>query len=305
MVLSSLKSSKKPRNKMNKTWFITGATRGIGAAIAKAALDAGNKVVATGRKLEAVNQALGTAENLLPLALDVTRADQVEIAVRTAIERFGRIDVLVNNAGYGLMGPFEETAPEDIRAQFETNVFGLMAVTRAVMPGMRQQRSGRIFNISSVAGLKGVWGASPYNASKFAVEGFSQAIAQELAPFGVCVTSVSPGFFRTDFLDLSSAKYSGGAITDYAQTMAEFRAFHDDRNRTQAGDPAKLAAVLLDLAEREKPPVSFVAGSDALEWAAGAIQQQQTQLDAWRDLSASTDGIWTEGDTPRQTGVST
>lgn len=192
---------------MNKTWFITGATRGIGAAIAKAALDAGNKVVATGRKLEAVNQALGTAENLLPLALDVTRADQVEIAVRTAIERFGRIDVLVNNAGYGLMGPFEETAPEDIRAQFETNVFGLMAVTRAVMPGMRQQRSGRIFNISSVAGLKGVWGASPYNASKFAVEGFSQAIAQELAPFGVCVTSVSPGFFRTDFLDLSSAKY--------------------------------------------------------------------------------------------------
>jgi NAD(P)-dependent dehydrogenase (short-subunit alcohol dehydrogenase family) len=277
---------------MSKVWFITGATRGIGAEIAKATLAAGNQVVATGRKPEAATQALGASEDLLPVALDVTREEQVKAAMQAAIERFGRIDVLVNNAGFGHLGVFEESTQEEIRAQFETNVFGLMAVTQTVIPGMRERRSGRIFNISSVSGLKGVFGASLYCASKFAVEGFSQSIADELAPFGVFVTSVSPGFFRTDFLDPSSLKYSGESIGDYAQRLEEFRAFHDQRSHTQAGDPAKLAKVILHLAEVEKPPVSFVAGSDAAEWAQNSMKAFQAQIDEWRELSVSTDGDW-------------
>lgn len=277
---------------MRKVWFITGATRGIGVEIAKAALASGEQVVATGRQPEAMTKALGTSNNLFVTELDVTREDQVKAAVQAAIERFGRIDVLVNNAGYGHLGVFEESTMEEIRAQYDTNVFGLMAVTHAVIPGMRKQRSGRIFNISSVAGLKGVFGGSIYNSSKFAVEGFSQSIAEELAPFGVYVTSVSPGFFRTDFLDSTSVKYSNKGISDYAKALADFRTFHDNRNHNQTGDPAKLAAVILHLAQVEKPPVSFVAGSDAVEWATDAIKQRQAQLDAWRNLSVSTDGTW-------------
>ncbi len=277
---------------MSKIWFITGATRGMGAEIAKAALASGNQVVATGRRADAVTKALGTSDNLFVTELDITREDQVKNAVEAAINRFGRIDVLVNNAGYGHLGVFEETSLEDIRAQYNTNVFGTMAVTQAVIPFMRKQRSGRIINISSVAGLKGVFGGSIYNSSKFAVEGFSQSIAEELAPFGVFVTVVSPGFFRTDFLDLSSVKYSKVGISDYSEALAEFRYFHDNRNHFQAGDPAKLASVVLHLVQVEKPPVSFVAGTDAVDWATSAINQKQDQLDEWRDLSVSTDGTW-------------
>jgi NAD(P)-dependent dehydrogenase (short-subunit alcohol dehydrogenase family) len=239
---------------------------------------------------------LGTTENLLPLAMDVTSPEQIETAVSKAISHFGRIDVLVNNAGYGHLGIFEETSPKEIRDQFETNVFGLMAVTHAVLPHLREQRAGRIFNISSVAGLKGVFGGSIYNSSKFAVEGFSQAIAQECALFDVKVTSVSPGFFRTDFLDSSSVKYAGKGIAEYAKPLADFIAFHEDRNHTQTGDPAKLAAVLVHLAQIENPPVSFVAGSDAVEWAEGAIREKQQQIEEWRELSVSTDGNWTGGE---------
>ena len=201
--------------------------------------------------------------------------------------------MLVNNAGYGQLGVFEETTPEQIRTQFETNVFGLMAVTRAVVPIMRKQRSGRVFNISSVAGLRGAFGVSAYNSSKFAVEGFSQVLAQELSPFGVNVTVISPGFIRTDFLDQSSIKYSEGqSIPDYAKALADFRSFMENRSHQQAGDPAKLAAVIVHLAEVEKPPVSFVAGSDAVEMATNAIKARQEQIDQWRELSVSTDGSW-------------
>jgi NAD(P)-dependent dehydrogenase (short-subunit alcohol dehydrogenase family) len=279
---------------MKKTWFITGASRGMGAEIAKAVLSEGYQVVATRRKLAAVSDALGTTENLLPLAMDVTNPEQIDAAVSEAISRFGRIDVLVNNAGYGHLGVFEEASPKEIRDQFETNVFGMMAVTHAVLPHLRKQRAGRIFNISSVAGLKGVFGASLYNASKFAVEGFSQALAQECALFDVKVTSISPGFFRTDFLDASSVKYAEKGIAEYAKPLADFLAFHEERNHTQAGDPAKLAAVLLHLSKVENPPVSFVAGSDGVEWVEGAIREKQEQVEEWRELSASTDGDWTE-----------
>ncbi|XXY44324.1 SDR family NAD(P)-dependent oxidoreductase [Sorangium sp. So ce269] len=277
---------------MTKTWFVTGAARGIGAAIVKAVLDAGDRVVATGRDPRKIEQAFGGAgsDRLLALPLDVSQEAQARSAVNAAVERFGRIDVLVNNAAYAHLGVFEESPLDEVRRQLDTNVFGLMAVTQAVIPGMRRQRSGRIFNISSIAGLKGGFGGSLYNTSKFAVEGFSQCIAEELAPFGVHVTVVSPGFFRTDFLDASSVKYSGSAIGDYAKTMADFRAFLDDRNHKQVGDPAKLAGVILHLARVEEPPVSFVAGSDAVAFATGVIERQKAELDSWRDLSVSTDG---------------
>jgi NAD(P)-dependent dehydrogenase (short-subunit alcohol dehydrogenase family) len=278
---------------MSRVWFITGATRGIGAEIAKAALAAGNKVVATGRKAEAVTKALGNSGNLLATPLDVTNEGQVKAAVDAAIARFGRIDVLVNNAGYGQLGVFEESSLRQIREQFETNVFGLMAVTHAVLPTMRKQKSGRIFNISSVAGFRSVFGGSIYSSSKFAVEGFSQGLAEELAGFGVYLTVVSPGFFRTDFLDSTSVKYSEApAIPEYSKRMEEFRNFHDNRNHVQAGDPAKLAQVLLKMAEADKPPVSFLAGSDAVEWVESGLKQQKAQIAAYRDLSASTDGCW-------------
>jgi len=277
---------------MSQVWFVTGAGRGLGVEIARAALAAGEKVVATGRNPERVAMALGTSDRLLATELDVTRQNQIQTALRTATGRFGRIDVLVNNAGYGQLGVFEESTPAEIHAQFDTNVFGLMAVTRAIIPGMRKQRSGRIFNISSIGGLRGMFGASLYNASKFAVEGFSQALADELAPFGVYVTCVAPGFFRTDFLDPSSIKYTKASIKDYAQSLAEFRAFHDARNHTQAGDPKKLAAVILRLAQVDNPPVSFVVGPDAVKWARAAIKQRLERIDTWHDLSVSTDGTW-------------
>ena len=279
---------------MNKTWFVTGAARGIGAEIVKAALNAGDKVVATGRDPKKIEQAFGAGrDRLLPLALDVTREEQAPAAVEAAIRHFGGIDVLVNNAGYGHLGVFEESTDDEIRRQFATNVFGLMAVTRAVLPGMRKQRGGRIFNISSIAGLKGGFGASLYCASKFAVEGFSQSIAEEVAPFGVHVTAISPGFIRTDFLDPNSVRYSDGGIADYAKAVADMRAFYDNRSHNQAGDPGKLAAVIVRLASVANPPVSFVAGSDAVAWATDTIKQREAQLDAWRDLSTSTDGDWT------------
>jgi NAD(P)-dependent dehydrogenase (short-subunit alcohol dehydrogenase family) len=278
---------------MARTWLVTGAARGIGAEVVKAALEAGDNVVATARDPKKIESAFdGGSGRLLAVELDVTDPGQIDAAVDAAIEQFGGIDVLVNNAGYGLLGMFEESTPEEIRAEFETNVFGLMAVTRAVVPGMRERRKGRVFNISSVAGLRGVSGGSIYAASKFAVEGFSQGIAEELAPFGVYVTSVSPGYVRTDFLDPSSVKFSGKGIGDYARARADLRAFYENRNHNQAGDPARLADAILRLADLEKPPVSFVAGSDGVAWAKGAIESRQAQLEEWRDLSASTDGHW-------------
>jgi NAD(P)-dependent dehydrogenase (short-subunit alcohol dehydrogenase family) len=279
---------------VSKTWFVTGAARGIGAEVVKAALGADDKVVATGRDPRKIEQAFGAArDRLLALELDVTRAEQASAAVEAALGRFGGIDVLVNNAGYGHLGVFEESTDEEVRRQFATNVFGLMTVTRAVLPAMRKQRSGRILNISSVAGLRGGFGASLYCASKFAVEGFTQSLAAEVAPFGVHVTAVSPGYIRTDFLDPTSVRYADGAIADYAKAVADMRAFYENRSHNQAGDPAKLAAVILHLATIEDPPVSFVAGSDAVAMVTDTFKKGEARIEAWRALSVSTDGDWT------------
>jgi NAD(P)-dependent dehydrogenase (short-subunit alcohol dehydrogenase family) len=286
---------------MSKIWFVTGAARGLGAEIAKAALAAGDRVVVTGRRREALEAAFGPdSDTLLSLTLDVTRESDAQAAVETTLARFGRIDVLVNNAGYGNLGLFEETTDAEARAQYDTNVFGLYNVTRAVLPAMRRQRSGRIFNISSVGGLLGGEGGSLYCAAKFAVEGFSESIAREVAPFGIHVTIVEPGFFRTDFLDQTSVQYGSRQIEDYAELSAQMKAFWDARNHAQAGDPAKLGRVLVDLANRAEPPLRFAAGSDAVAMIGGKIDSLRAELDAWSHLSVTTDG----DDVPAQTEAS-
>jgi NAD(P)-dependent dehydrogenase (short-subunit alcohol dehydrogenase family) len=260
----------------------------------KAALGAGDKVVATGRDPKKMEQAFGAGrDRLLALELDVTREEQAPPAVEAALRQFGGIDVLVNNAGYGHLGVFEESTDDEVRRQFATNVFGMMTVTRAVLPVMRRQRGGRIINISSVAGLRGGFGAALYCSSKFAVEGFTQSLAAEVAPFGVHVTAVSPGYIRTDFLDPTSVRYTDGVIPDYAAAVANMRAFYQNRSHNQAGDPTKLAAVIVHLASIEDPPVSFVAGSDAVALATEIFKKGQARVEAWRDLSVSTDGDWT------------
>jgi NAD(P)-dependent dehydrogenase (short-subunit alcohol dehydrogenase family) len=274
-----------------RTWFVTGASRGLGADIVRAVLAAGDRVVATARNRQSLVDTLGPdADNLLSLALDVTRPDQVQAAVDAALARFGRIDVLVNNAGYGHLSVFEESTAQDAQVQYDTNVFGLMHVTRAVLPTMRAQRSGRIFNISSVGGIVGGESGTLYCASKFAVEGFSESLAGEVRRFGIHVTVVEPGFFRTDFLEPTSVRHASHAIADYAQVAADLKAFYDARSRNQAGDPLRLGQALVTLANAERPPVRWCAGTDALAMVQAKIDSLQSELDAWRDLSASTDG---------------
>ncbi|WP_207461317.1 oxidoreductase [Azospirillum sp. SYSU D00513] len=276
---------------MSKTWFITGAARGIGAAIARAALEAGDRVVATGRnaaRIEEVFQA--HAGKVLALELDVTDGARAVEAAEAAAARFGRIDVLVNNAGYGQLGAFEEIAAEDADRQFDTNFFGTLNVTRAVLPVMRRQRAGRIFNLSSMGGMLGFQGASIYCATKFAVEGFSESLALEVGQFGIRVTIVEPGFFRTDFLDGSSVRYGTGSIADYAASAAEWQATYEAHNHKQAGDPAKLGAALVTLAASEEPPLRYAAGTDAVEAITGKLDAVRSEIERWRALSVSTDG---------------
>lgn len=273
-----------------KTWLITGASRGLGAAIARAALEAGHSVVAAARRLDTLTEALGGPnDRLLPVALDVTDAAAAERAVQEGVARFGSIDVLVNNAGYGQFGAFEEVSPEEGQRQFDVNVFGLMHVTRAVLPTLRRQKRGHIFNLSSIGGIRGGNRYSLYAASKFAVEGFSESLSAELAPFGIFVTVVEPGFFRTDFLESSSVQYGTLAVEAYAEGSQASRAFYEDRNGKQAGDPAKLAEALLMLAAAPAPPTRFAVGSDAVAVVSQKYADAQAELDKWRALSVSTD----------------
>ena len=278
-------------NKNTKTWLVTGAGRGIGADIVKAALVAGHRVVATGRDAVKLAKAFaGETDTLSCLELDVTNEAQAVQVVAEAKERFGAIDVLVNNAGFGQMGMFEDNSQEDAERQMGTNFFGVLKVTRAVLPTMRQQRAGRIINISSYVGVQGFMGATLYCASKFAVEGFSEGLAQEVAPFGILVTLVEPGLFRTDFMDSSSVRYGNGQLPDYAEATAGFRAYADTLTGKQAGDPKKLAAAILEIAAAAKPPLHFAAGVDAVEVITGKLAAARADLDAWHALSISFGG---------------
>lgn len=272
-----------------KTWFITGASRGFGLRIAKLALEQGDNVVATARRAEAVIAALGNRERLLALPLDVTDEAQAEAAAAAAVEAFGSIDVLLNNAGFGLLGAVEEASAADVEAVYRTNVFGLLNVTRAVLPTMRAQRSGRILNISSIGGYRGAAGFGVYSSTKFAVEGLSEALHAELAPLGVHVTVVEPGYFRTDFLDATSLTVSGGEIADYAETAGRVRRVAADLNHGQPGDPDRLAQVLVDFADAANPPVRLPLGSDTVAAIEAKHVSDAEIVAKWRAVSVSTD----------------
>ena len=275
---------------MSKVWFITGANRGLGAGIGRAALEAGHCVVAAARNPAGIADVLGDKSGrVLPVALDVTDPKAVEAAVARAVEVFGHIDVLVNNAGYGHLGAFEETSPEDIERQFATNVFGLMKVTRTVLPLMRGLRQGHIFNISSMMGYKGAAFASLYSSSKFAVAGFSESLAEELAAFGIRVTLVEPGAFRTDFIDAVPRHEETLTIADYTAKRAAFAEVMQALNHQQVGDPVKLGKALLVLAAAESPPTRFPVGADAVAWMEVKDALVQTEVKRWRELALDTE----------------
>ena len=272
-----------------KVWIVTGAGRGMGVDIAKAALAAGHAVVATGRDPEAVEGAVGESKDLLVAKLDVTNPADADAVVRATVERFGRIDVLVNNAGNFYAGFFEELSPDDVQKQLSTLLIGPMNVARAVLPGMRKQRSGHIINISSSAGLSGFEYCSAYAAAKFGVEGWTESLQAEVAPFGIHTTLVNPGFFRTDLITSKSMTFGSLKISDYAERRKQQEAFWTGYSGKQTGDPAKLAKGLIQIAARSPPPRRWVAGGDAIKTAEQKANDLLSQAHAFPELSSSLD----------------
>ncbi|WP_026539310.1 SDR family oxidoreductase [Arthrobacter sp. 9MFCol3.1] len=270
-----------------KVWFITAAGRGMGTDIAKAALAAGHAVVGTGRNPDRVIRAVGDSEDLLAVKLDVTDPADATAAIQAAVDRFGRIDVLVNNAGNFYAGFFEEITPEDFRKQIETTMFGPMNVTRAALPVLRAQRSGLLVTISSTAGIAGGEFLSAYAASKFGVEGWAESLAPEVAPFGIRTMIVEPGFFRTELLTPESTSYAASTIEDYAERTEQTVTAWKGMNGQQGGDPAKLANALIQLAELDEPPLRFAAGADAVGLVETRAKDLQAQADAHRELSSN------------------
>ena len=270
-----------------RIWFITGAGRGMGVDIAQAALASGHGVVATGRNTDGVAAAVGEAEDLLVVELDITNPPSAESAVRAALDRFGRIDLLVNNAGNFYAGYFEELTPEQIERSLTTNLVGPMNVTRAVLPVMRKQRSGNVVTITSTAGIVGQEFCSAYAAAKFGVEGWMESLRFEVEPFGIHTTIVEPGFFRTELLERESTAYADLSIDDYAERTAQTRPAWEAMSGKQGGDPAKLAKALVTVVDQEKPPLRWVAGADAVETVEQKANELLAQVDAYRDLSSS------------------
>jgi NAD(P)-dependent dehydrogenase (short-subunit alcohol dehydrogenase family) len=270
-----------------KIWFVTGAGRGMGVDFAKAALASGHAVVASGRDRDRVSKALGKSNDLLAVTLDVTRRADADAAVKAAVDRFGRIDVLVNNAASFYAGYFEELTPEQMDRQLAASLIGPMNVTRAVLPVMRKQRSGHIISISSTAGLVGFEFGTAYAASKFGLEGWMASLHAEVAPFGITTTVVNPGFFRTELLTEQSTSYAEPSIADYDERRAKQLEFWKAQNGQQSGDPAKLARALIVIANQNPPPRRFIAGADAIATAEQVVADLKAQIDAHRDLSTS------------------
>jgi NAD(P)-dependent dehydrogenase (short-subunit alcohol dehydrogenase family) len=270
-----------------QVWLVTGAGRGMGVDIAKAAMAAGHAVVATGRNTDTVTAALGQEDDLLAVNLDVTDPAAALAAVQAAVDRFGHIDVLVNNAGNFNAGFFEEISPEDFRSQIETSLFGPVNVTRAVLPVMRAQRSGLVVTISSTAGIVGQEFCTAYAASKFGVEGWMESLNPEVAPFGIRTMLVEPGFFRTELLSPESTKYAEASIEDYVERTEQIVAGWKSMNGQQGGDPAKLANALVQLAGQDEPPLRFAAGADAVATVEKKAKDLLAQVDAHRELSSS------------------
>ncbi len=270
-----------------KVWFITGAGRGMGIDFAKAALAAGFAVVATGRNIDVVTKAVGKSNDLLVVKLDITNPTEAEVATRAAVERFGRIDVLLNNAGNYYAGYFEELSPVQIERQLATNLIGPMNVTRAVLPLMRKQRSGHIITISSAAGLVGFQFCSAYAASKFGLEGWMESLQAEIAPFGINTTIVNPGFIRTGLISDKSMIPAELAIQDYAERREQQIKWWQANNGLQPGDPAKVAQALIKIASEKLPPRRFIAGADAIVLAKQKVADLQTQIEAYSYLSVA------------------
>jgi NAD(P)-dependent dehydrogenase (short-subunit alcohol dehydrogenase family) len=270
-----------------KVWLVTGAGRGMGVDIAKAALAAGHAVVATARNADNVAAAVGEDDDLLAVKLDVTDPADAEAAVQAAVDRFGRIDVVVNNAGNFYAGFFEELSPADVRAQVETTLFGPMNVTRALLPVMRAQRTGLVVAISSTAGIVGQAFCTAYAAAKFGVEGWIESLTPEVEPFGIRTMLVEPGFFRTELLTPESTTYAKPSIDDYAERTEQTVAAWNSMSGQQAGDPAKLAAALVGLAGEENPPLRWVAGADAIAIVEQKANDVLAQVDAHRELSSN------------------
>jgi NAD(P)-dependent dehydrogenase (short-subunit alcohol dehydrogenase family) len=270
-----------------KVWVITGAGRGMGADIARAALKDGHAVVATARNTGTVTAALGQDDDLLAVKLDVTDPADAEAAARAAVERFGRIDVLVNNAGNFYAGFFEELSPQDFRAQVETTLFGPINVTRAVLPVLRAQHSGLLVAISSTAGIAGQEFCTAYAAAKFGVEGWIESLTPEVAPFGIRTMLVEPGFFRTELLTPESTTYAESSIGDYAERTQQTIAAWNGMNGQQGGDPVKLASALVQLAGQDEPPLRWVAGADAVEVVENKAKDLLAQAGAYRELSSN------------------
>lgn len=277
------------KNGFKRVWFITGASRGLGALIAEAALADGNAVVAAGRNVAAIVERLGDSPALLPVALDVTDDAQAKAAVQAALEKFGRIDVLINNAGFGLLGAIEESTDADVRRMYDTNVFGLLTVTRAVLPVMRSQRAGHVINMSSIGGYRAAAGFGAYSSTKFAVEGLTEALHAELKPLGIHATVVEPGYFRTDFLDTSSLVVAREVIEDYDATSGNVRRIAANLNHNQPGNPAKLAAAMIELVDAQTPPLRLPLGTDTLKAIADKNAYVAQETETWKTLSASTD----------------
>lgn len=275
---------------MKKVWMVTGASRGIGLALCRFLLDAGRSVVATVRQPDDLHKKLRqNGERFLILPVDIRYPDQVNEAVAKAHEHFGSIDVLVNNAGYGQMGSFENVSAEQVERQFATNVFGSMHVTRAVLPIMRAQGYGQIFTLSDVAGISATAGSSVYSASKFALEGWMEGLAEEVLPLGIHTTLIEPGSFRTDFLDSKSMAYGEHDLEAYQAFEAEFKQRQQELNHKQIGDPNRLAAILMQLAEDEHPPVRFAAGTDAAEAVLKKANSLNRTAQEWLSISKLTD----------------
>jgi NAD(P)-dependent dehydrogenase (short-subunit alcohol dehydrogenase family) len=268
-------------------WLITGAGRGLGVDIVKAVLTAGHAVIATGRDAAKVAAAVGGHDRLLAVKLDVTRPQDAQDAVQATVAKFGRIDVLVNNAGNFFAGFFEELSPEQVRNQIETLLFGPMNVTRAVLPVMRRQHSGLVVTISSTAGIAGQMFCTAYAAAKFGIEGWMESLAPEIAPFGIRTMLVEPGFFRTELLSNDSTTYAKPSIDDYAEKTKEIVAAWKSMNGKQGGDPVKLAGALVKLAALKDPPTRFAAGADAMQTFEAKANALLAQAQAYPDLSTS------------------
>lgn len=276
--------------KDQKVWFITGASRGLGLEISKEVLLSGDKVVAAVRsKSKQLLEQFENNPNVLVTLLDVTNESQAKEAVKEAIDKFGAIDVLVNNAGYGLLGAVEETSDEEVRNVYDVNVFGLLNVTRAVLPYMREKHSGHVINISSVGGLNGYMGWGIYGSTKFAVEGITEAMASELAPLGIYATVVEPGFFRTNFLDTTSLIRTDNIIEDYAGTVGQVGSFSMKVNKKQPGDPQKLSQAFIKLANTEIPPLHLPLGKDSLDRYREKTENFEKDIEKWYDVITGTD----------------